>query len=137
MPRNACAQCAPWIGTDDAGSDGGGTGVTGERIVPAAPERLSDSIQVRPQVVDDVADAGDGERDPDQPGGVAGPIHQVPEQAKLDPRATRTDAAALLARHPVDRTHRREALAARRKPLPTHRDPPLRQARLVPTGEST
>jgi len=46
------------------------------------------------------------------------------ELRTTDPRATWTDAAALLARQPVDRTHRRETLAARRKPLPTHGDPP-------------
>jgi hypothetical protein len=46
--------------------------------------------------------------------------HKLRELRATDPRATWTDAAALLARHPVDRTHRRETLAARRKPLPRH-----------------
>jgi hypothetical protein len=39
------------------------------------------------------------------------------------PHASWTDAAALLARVPVDRTHRRNTMAARRKPLPTSDDP--------------
>ena len=38
-------------------------------------------------------------------------------------QATWTDAAALLARIPVDRSHRRDTVAARRKPLPKHADP--------------
>lgn len=39
-------------------------------------------------------------------------------------QATWTDAAGLLARIPVDRTHRRDTVAARRKPLPRHADSP-------------
>ena len=46
------------------------------------------------------------------------------ELRTTNPDATWTEAATLLARVPVDRTHRRETVAARRKPLPTHRDPP-------------
>ena len=45
------------------------------------------------------------------------------ELRTTNPAATWTEAAALLARVPVDRTHRRETVAARRKPLPAHRDP--------------
>jgi hypothetical protein len=46
------------------------------------------------------------------------------ELRTTNPGATWTEAAALLARVPVDRTHRRETVAARRKPLPTHGDSP-------------
>jgi hypothetical protein len=46
------------------------------------------------------------------------------ELRTTNPGATWTDAGAILARHPVDRTHRRQTLASRRKPLPTHVDPP-------------
>jgi hypothetical protein len=42
------------------------------------------------------------------------------ELRAADPNATWEDAAAGLARQPVERNHRRETLAARRKPLPTH-----------------
>ena len=45
------------------------------------------------------------------------------ELRTTNPRASWTDAAALLARVPVDRTHRRETVAARRKPLPSSDDP--------------
>ncbi|MGQ0608639.1 MAG: hypothetical protein ACT4OQ_09280 [Chloroflexota bacterium] len=45
------------------------------------------------------------------------------ELRTTNPGATWTDAAALLARVPVDRTHRRETVAARRKPLPPSENP--------------
>jgi hypothetical protein len=44
------------------------------------------------------------------------------ELRTTSPDASWTDAAALLARVPVDRTHRRDTVAARRKPLPTKDD---------------
>lgn len=44
------------------------------------------------------------------------------ELRTTDPSATWTEAAALLARVPVDRTHRRQTVAARRKPLQADND---------------
>ncbi|MDQ3871159.1 MAG: hypothetical protein M3301_06055 [Chloroflexota bacterium] len=45
--------------------------------------------------------------------------HKLQEMRATNPRATWEDAAAVLARQPVQRSHRRDTLAARRKPLPT------------------
>jgi hypothetical protein len=59
--------------------------------------------------------------------------HKLRELRATNPRATWTDAAALLARVPVDRTHRKDTLAARRKPLPTA--PPTRTERTAGDAE--
>lgn len=48
-------------------------------------------------------------------------FRKLQELRTADPDATWEDAAAVLARQPVERSHRRETLAIRRKPLPSRR----------------